>query len=93
MSIDKKISLLVKKKKRIDDEIEELKHKNAEILANALTKISDVEKLDIAVILGAVLKATKNINDNEEEVLRNSGKTFLKKFKVLPTNKAGSRKK
>ena len=93
MSFDNKISQLLEKKKKIDNEIEELKLKNTESLAKALIKVADIEKLDTTVILGAVLKAVENISDDEKEVLANAGKTFLGKYKILPPKKARAKKK
>ena len=93
MSIDKKISLLIDQKNKIDNKIEKLQIQNTKILAKALFKISDIETFDVAVILGATLKAIKNISDDEKEVLRNTGKTFLKKFKLSPVKNTNSNKK
>jgi len=92
MSIDNKISQLLERKKKIDNEIEELKLKNTESLAKALVKVTDIEKLDTALILGAVLKAVENISDDEKEVLANAGKTFLGKYKILSSKKARAKK-
>ena len=78
-----KLQLLLQKKDKIDQQINQLKEKNVQSLASSLYKISEIENLDIAVILGATLKAVKNIQDDEKEVLRNSGKTFLKKYRVI----------
>ena len=88
-----KLQLLLQKKDKIDQQINQLKEKNVQSLASSLYKISEVENLDIAVILGATLKAVKNIQDDEKEVLRNSGKTFLKKYKTIPYSKTNSTKK
>jgi len=93
MSVDKKLTALIEKKKKIDQQIQELKLENTQLLAKALSKIADIEKLDNELIVGVVLKTVENIPENEKEVLRNSGKTFLKKFKLLPAKKADSRKK
>lgn len=95
MSIDKKISLLIEKKQKIDDEIKQLKLQNVETLANALAKISEIERLDTALVLGAVLQSVKDISDateNQQEVLRNSGKSFLKRFKIPSTKNSKSEK-
>ena len=62
MSVDKKLTSLIEKKKKIDDEIQKLKLKNTQLLANALSKIIDIEKLDNELIVGAVLKIVKNIS-------------------------------
>ncbi len=88
-----KLQLLLQKKDKIDQQINQLKEKNVQSLASSLYKISEIENLDIAVILGATLKAVKNIQDDEKEVLRNSGKTFLKKYKTIPYSKTNSTKK
>ena len=93
MSFDNKISQLLAKKKKIDNEIEELKLKNTESLAKALVKITDITKLDTDVILGAVLKIIENIPDDEKEVLANAGKNFLGKYKIFPAKKARAKKK
>lgn len=46
------------------------------------------------VILGAILKVIKDIKDDEQEVLRNSGHSFLKKYKarISAYNKTDSKK-
>ena len=92
MSVDKKLTSLIEKKNKIDDQIQTLKLKNTQMLATALSKITDIEKLDNDLIVGAVLKIVKNIPEDEKEVLRNSGKTFLKKCRLLPVNKTGTKK-
>jgi len=88
-----KLQLLLQKKDKIDQQINQLKEKNVQSLASSLYKISEIENLDIAVILGATLKAVKNIQDDEKEVLRNSGKTFLKKYKAIPYSKTNAKEK
>ena len=93
MSFDNKISQLLEKKKKIDNEIEELKLKNAESLTKALIKVTDIEKLDTTVILGAVLKAVENISNDENEVLAKVGKTFLGRYKISSLKKARAKKK
>ncbi|MDC0864825.1 hypothetical protein OAP56_02630 [Rickettsiaceae bacterium] len=93
MSVDKKIEQLLEKKKKIDNEIEELKLKNTESLTKALVKVADIEKLDTALILGAVLKAVENISDDEKEVLAKVGKTFLGRYKISSPKKARTNKK
>jgi len=93
MSFDNKISQLLEKKKKIDNEIEELKLKNTESLAKALIKVTDIEKLDTALILGAVLKAVDNISNDENEVLAKVGETFLGKYKISSPKKARTNKK
>lgn len=82
MSVERKIDELLEKKKKIDDEIEKLKAKNTETLATALCKISDIEKLDPKILIGAVLEVVKNISDNEKEVLAKAGSNFLRQFKI-----------
>lgn len=82
MSVERKIDELLEKKKKIDDEIAKLKLKNIETLATALCKISEIEKLDTNILLGAVLKAVENISDNEKEVLAKAGSNFLRQFKI-----------
>ena len=82
MSINNKISQLLEKKKKIDDEIEKLKVKNTETLATALCKISDIEKLDPKILIGAVLEVVKNISDDKTEVLAKAGSNFLRQFKI-----------
>jgi hypothetical protein len=88
-----KLQLLLQKKDKIDQQINQLKEQNVQSLASSLCKISEIENLDIAVILGATLKAVKNIQDDEKEVLRNSGKTFLKKYKAIPYSKTNAKEK
>lgn len=93
MLVDKKIEQLLEKKKKIDNEIEELKAKNAENLAKALCKLSDIEKLDLNVILGSVLKAVENVSNDEKEVLAKAGKIFLGKYKIIPSRAKNTKKK
>ena len=73
---------LQKRKEQLDREICGLKEKNMLILASSLTTIGELENIDMNVILGVVLKAIKDIKDDEKEVLRNSGHSFLKKYKA-----------
>ena len=87
------LQLLLQKKDKIDKQINQIKEQNVQSLASSLYKISEIENLDIAIIVGATLKAIKDINDDEKEVLRNSGKTFLKKYKAIPYSKTNSKKK
>ena len=87
------LQLLLQKKENLDKQINQIKEQNIQSLASSLYKISEIENLDIAVILGATLKAVKDIKDDEKEVLRNSGKTFLKKYKAIPYSKTSSTKK
>lgn len=93
MSVDKKIEQLLQKKKKIDSEIEDIKAKNAENLAKVLCKLSDIEKLDLNVILGSVLKTIENVRDDDREVLAKAGRTFLGKYKILPSKKKTTKKK
>ena len=89
MSINKKIQQLNSKKEKIEQEIFQLKQQNMQLLASALMQIESVNNLDLEVIIGATLEATKNISLPEKEVLRNSGKTFLRKHrnKFITTQK------
>jgi len=94
ISTSQKLLLLQKKKEQLDKEICGLKEKNMLILASSLTTISELENIDMNVILGVVLKAIKDIKDDEKEVLRNSGHSFLKKYKarISAYNKTDSKK-
>lgn len=92
MSIEKKISLLLEKKKQIDIEIQQLKAQNLKILSKALAKITEIENLDFAIILGAVLQVTQNISEEKKEVLLNAGNTFLKRYKLSKSESPESKK-
>lgn len=94
ISTSQKLLLLQKKKEQLDKEIYGLKEKNMLILASSLTTIGELENIDMNVILGVVLKAIKDIKDDEKEVLRNSGHSFLKKYKtrISAHNKTDSKK-
>ena len=83
------LQLLLQKKENLDKQINQIKEQNIQSLASSLYKISEIENLDIAIIVGATLKAIKDINDDEKEVLRNSGKIFLRKYrnKFITTQK------
>lgn len=94
ISTSQKLLLLQKKKEQLDKEIYGLKEKNMLILASSLTTIGELENIDMNVILGAILKVIKDIKDDEKEVLRNSGHSFLKKYKarISAHNKTDSKK-
>lgn len=94
ISTSQKLLLLQKKKEHLDKEIYGLKEKNMLILASSLTTIGELENIDMNVILGVVLKAIKDIKADEKEVLRNSGHSFLKKYKarISAHNKTDSKK-
>lgn len=94
ISTSQKLLHLQKRKEQLDREICGLKEKNMLILASALTIISELENIDMNVILGAILKVIKDIKDDEKEVLRNSGHSFLKKYKarISAHNKTDSKK-
>lgn len=94
ISTSQKLLLLQKKKEQLDREIYGLKEKNMLILASSLTTIGELENIDMNVILGAILKVIKDIKDDEKEVLRNSGHSFLKKYKarISAHNKTDSKK-
>ena len=89
MNINKKIQELNSKKEKIEQELFQLKQQNMQLLASALMHIESVNNLDIEVIIGATLEATKNISHSKKEVMRNSGKTFLRKYrnKFITTQK------
>ena len=82
ISTSQKLLHLQKRKEQLDREICGLKEKNMLMLASALTTIGELENIDMNVILGVVLKAIKDIKDDEKEVLRNSGISFFKKYKA-----------
>lgn len=94
ISTSQKLLLLQKKKEQLDKEIYGLKEKNMLILASSLTTIGELENIDMNVFLGVVLKAIKDIKADEKEVLRNSGHSFLKKYKarISAHNKTDSKK-
>jgi len=94
ISTSQKLLLLQKKKEQLDKEIYGLKEKNMLILASSLTTIGELENIDMNVILGAILKVIKDIKNDEKEVLRNSGHSFLKKYKarISAHNKTDSKK-
>lgn len=94
ISTSQKLLHLQKRKEQLDREICGLKEKNMLMLASALTTIGELENIDMNVILGAILKVIKDIKDDEQEVLRNSGHSFLKKYKarISAYNKTDSKK-
>ena len=94
ISTSQKLLHLQKRKEQLDREICGLKEKNMLMLASALTTIGELENIDMNVILGAILKVIKDIKDDEQEVLRNSGHSFLKKYKtrISAHNKTDSKK-
>lgn len=65
------------------------------MLASALNTITEIENIDMNVILGSVLTSIENIQEQQQEVLRNSGKSFLKKYKArtFANTKANSKEK
>lgn len=88
ISTSQKLLQLQKKKEQLDKEICGLKEKNMLMLASALSTISEIENIDINVILGAVLNSIKDIKEEDKGVLHSAGKTFLKKYKArITTNK------
>ena len=94
ISTSQKLLHLQKRKEQLDREICGLKEKNMLMLASTLTTIGELENIDMNVILGAILKVIKDIKDDEQEVLRNSGHSFLKKYKtrISAYNKTDSKK-
>jgi len=94
ISTSQKLLHLQKRKEQLDRKICGLKEKNMLMLASTLTTIGELENIDINVILGAILKVIKDIKDDEKEVLRNSGHSFLKKYKARISihNKTDSKK-
>ena len=95
MSINKKIQQLNSKKEQIEQELFQLKQQNMQLLASALMHIESVNNLDLEVIIGATLEAIENISLTEKEVLRNSGKTFLRKYrnKLIMSQKTANAEK
>jgi len=94
ISTSQKLLHLQKRKEQLDRKICGLKEKNMLMLASTLTTIGELENIDMNVILGAILKVIKDIKDDEQEVLRNSGRSFLKKYKarISAYNKTDSKK-
>ena len=94
-STEKKLALLEQKKIQINEQINKLKQENINVLASALNTITEIENIDMNVILGSVLTSIKNIQEEQKEVLRNSGKSFLKKYKarIVANTKANSKEK
>lgn len=94
ISTSQKLLQLQKKKEQLEKEICWLKEKNMLVLASSLTTISELENIDMNVILGAVLSSIKNIKEDDKEVLHHAGKTFLKKYKArIATSKVSANKK
>ena len=53
------LQLLLQKKENLDKQINQIKEQNVQSLASSLYKISEIENLDIAIIIGSTLRATK----------------------------------
>ena len=95
LTTEKKLALLEQKKIQINEQINKLKEENINVLASALNTITEIENIDINIVLGSVLTSIKNIEEEQKEVLRNSGKAFLKKYKarIYTSQKTNSKEK
>ena len=81
MSIDIKIQQLLLKKEKLNQEISVLRKQNVEAMSNALVNISEINKVELTIVLGAVLKTLDNLSNDKKEVLHNAGKNFLRRTK------------